>query len=186
MAGWELPPGIAPARSDSSTRMRLSWSPGSDPPSDWTHSSLQAPQRHPRRDSRGVSTDITCKTLNFIGWAAATWLATSLKRAERIQPKKGEHDCNMSGVHLHVRCNDPCSRLEVPVASSYLLYHSSLPVSLSLYRRTCSIFLAGDWTGTHWSLENTRNFLSSGRRKKCLQQAATEYGMGLQLSNKRV
>lgn len=68
------------------------------------------------------------------------------KQGREDSGKEARRSEDMSGVHLHVRCTDPCKKPELPAVSSYFLYHSSLFVPLSLYSRTCSMFPSG-WLG---------------------------------------
>lgn len=40
------------------------------------------------------------------------------KQGRGDSAEEGQRNCNMSGVHLHVRCNDPCRKPELRAASS--------------------------------------------------------------------
>lgn len=156
-AGWEWPPGIAPARWDSSAWTRLSWSPGSDPPSDWTRSSPRAPRRRPGRDSGGVNADITCEALSVIGQAPATWLATSLNRAEAIRPRRGS---TTATCQVFIYMSDATTRAgnqnSVPLPPCLCPCHFTVGHAAFFFRVTGQ---------RQWRLENTRNFLLLGRKK---------------------
>lgn len=163
-AGWEWPPGIALARWDSSAWTRLSWSPGSDHPSDWTRSSPRAPPRRPGRDSGGMNTDITCETLSVIGQAPATWLATSLNRAEAIQPRRGS---TTATCQVFIYMSDATTRAgnqnSVPLPpSSFTAPPCLCPCHFTVGHAAFFFRVTGQ---RQWRLENTRNFLLLGRKK---------------------
>lgn len=110
-----------------------------------------------------------------------------LNRPEIIQPKKRQHNCNMSGVHLHVRCNNPCRKPRVRnqklPPTSFTTPSCLCPCHFTVGHAAFFLRVTGQ---RQWSLENTRNFLLSERKKNVLQQTATEWAMEVQLSNERV